>query len=346
MAGHGQATSFAALAGPPALVPVANKPMVTYALDALSEAGIREAAVVVDPRRQQQFRSVLGDGSSWGLSLTVVPGFDACGLDLADLLRRAGLDTAGTVAAVDALAVVRDGLVAHLDTFARERLEGLFLSADTDKDEALPPAEEHRTVTSLHGRPRPAPARHRDVVVGILASRTLARMRTSLGDSGLGGVADDLLEAALPVRHEHGVRAWRWSGSTDGLLAMNRLVLDDLCGRDLPPGSLEDSKVQGRVQIDPTAHIRASVIRGPAVIGPGARIFDAYIGPYTAIGDDVVVDAAEIEHCIILGGSSVRHLGRRLEASVVGARSRIFRSFALPEALRLHVGAGAEICLA
>ena len=96
----------------------------------------------------------------------------------------------------------------------------------------------------------------------------------------------------------------------------------------------------------PTARIESSVVRGPAILGPRARLIDSYVGPYTSIGPDVVVEGAEIEHSVVLSGASIRHLGGRLEASVVGPHAKIFRDFRLPRALRLQVGEGAEVSLA
>ena len=49
-------------------------------------------------------------------------------------------------------------------------------------------------------------------------------------------------------------------------------------------GDLVDSQVDGRVVVEPRARLERSTVRGPAIIGAGARLIDAYIGPYTAIG--------------------------------------------------------------
>jgi glucose-1-phosphate thymidylyltransferase len=141
------------------------------------------------------------------------------------------------------------------------------------------------------------------------------------------------------------VRAWRrYDGAVADLLDINRMVLEELdVDREPPVG--EGTRVQGRVVVHPTATVRASIIRGPVVIGPGARITDAYIGPYTSIGADVHVEGAEIEHSIVLDGASICHIGGRLEASIVGRNARVFRDFSLPRALRLHVGDGVEVAL-
>ena len=45
------------------------------------------------------------------------------------------------------------------------------------------------------------------------------------------------------------------------------------------------------------------MIRGPAIIGAGAEIRDAFVGPYTSIGPGCVIDRCEIENSIVLEGS-------------------------------------------
>jgi glucose-1-phosphate thymidylyltransferase len=152
---------------------------------------------------------------------------------------------------------------------------------------------------------------------------------------------------------EHGGRVdvhrvagwWRFHQSPDALLEGNRFALEGLAAEPLR-AHLVDTQIQGAVSIHPTARLESSIVRGPAIIAAGARLHDAYIGPYTAIGAEVLVEGAEIEHSIVLPGASICHLGGRLKASVVGPRARVFRDFRLPKALRLNVGEGAEISLA
>jgi glucose-1-phosphate thymidylyltransferase len=99
------------------------------------------------------------------------------------------------------------------------------------------------------------------------------------------------------------------------------------------------------VQIDPTAKVSASVIVGPVVVGAGAEVSNAYIGPYTSIGAEARIEGAEIERSIILPGASIMHVGARLISSLVGRGAHVFRDFSLPRAMRLCVGDGDEVVL-
>ena len=77
--------------------------------------------------------------------------------------------------------------------------------------------------------------------------------------------------------------------------------------------------------IEAGARLERTTVRGPAVIGAGSELVDAYIGPYTAIGDNVRIRAAELEHSIVLSGSEISDLEYRIEASLIGRNVRIGR---------------------
>jgi glucose-1-phosphate thymidylyltransferase len=152
-----------------------------------------------------------------------------------------------------------------------------------------------------------------------------------------------LIDQGLRV-DPHIVRGW-WkdTGQVQDMLDANRLILDDLGERI--DGELVDSRVEGRVVIERGAKLERSTVRGPAVIGAGTRVVDAYIGPYSAIGDDVTIERAELEYSIVLSGSSVRDLEGRIEASLIGRNVDIHRSPALPKAYRFVIGDNAEIAI-
>jgi glucose-1-phosphate thymidylyltransferase len=152
-----------------------------------------------------------------------------------------------------------------------------------------------------------------------------------------------LIESGLRV-DPHTVRGW-WkdTGQVQDMLDANRLILDDLTER--LDGELIESRVEGRVVIEPGVRLERATVRGPAIIGAGSRIVDAYIGPYSAIGEDVVIERAEIEYSIVLSGSSVRDLDGRVEASLIGRNVAISRSPTLPKAYRFVIGDNAEIAI-
>jgi glucose-1-phosphate thymidylyltransferase len=134
---------------------------------------------------------------------------------------------------------------------------------------------------------------------------------------------------------------WKDTGRLDDMLEANRLVLETIVAR--VDGELVDSQIDGRVIVEKGARLERSTVRGPAIIGARARLVDCYVGPYTAVAEDCLVQNAEVEHSILLAGSSVCDLAGRMESSLLGRNVRIGRSERQPRAYRFMVGDNSEI---
>ena len=161
----------------------------------------------------------------------------------------------------------------------------------------------------------------------------------SPGGRGLEHVAARLSELGGSVRTCAVREWWRFRGGAPALLDGNRFALERV-QPDFANAQVAKSDIQGAVVAHPTARIESST-----VIGPCAHMRHAYVGPYTSIGERVLIEGAEIEHSVVLAGASITHLLDRMEACVVGRDAKIFRDFRLPRALRLQVGEGATISL-
>jgi glucose-1-phosphate thymidylyltransferase len=192
-----------------------------------------------------------------------------------------------------------------------------------------------------------APNGHPIADVGVFGPGALKRASEILDpgqEADLAVIADRVAADGGKVVF-HVVEGWhRYRGDAADLLGLNRVALDDLVA-SVPPSARSENQIEGRVHIDPGAEVRSSVIIGPSVIGAGARVVDAYIGPYTSIGAGARIEGAEVERSIISPGASVMHVGGRLVSSLVGRDARVFRDFSLPRAMRLWVGDGDEVAL-
>jgi glucose-1-phosphate thymidylyltransferase len=164
----------------------------------------------------------------------------------------------------------------------------------------------------------------------------------------LAAVGERLVAQGRRVGVQH-IGGWRRNrGAVEDLLELNRIAFDALPREHpAPPAAAQENanRLEGYVEVHPTARLQASVVVGPARVGPGAEVTDSYIGPYTSIGAGARIESAEVERSIIMPGASIMHIGGRLVGSVVGRDARIFRDFSLPRALRLNVGDGNEVAL-
>ena len=329
------------------LVPVANKPVLFYGIESLVAAGVAEIGIIIAPETGGEIRAAAGDGSRFGVAITYIEQDAPSGLAHAVLTAEPFLaDSPFVMYLGDNL--LRDGITDLVEQFRAEAPDAMILLTNV-------PDPENYGVAQLDG----------DKV-----ARLVEKPKEPVSDLALVGVymfTPAIFEAARAIepswRNEleitdaiqwlisqglrvdpHIVRGW-WkdTGQVQDMLDANRLILDDLSER--VDGELVDSRVEGRVVIEPGVRLELATVRGPAIFGAGSRIVDAYIGPYSAIGEDVTIERAEIEYSIVLSGSSVRDLEGRLEASLIGRNVAIARSPALPKAYRFVVGDNAEIAI-
>jgi len=328
------------------LVPVANKPVLFYGIEALVEAGIEEIGIIIAPETGEEIREAAGDGSAFGARITYILQDEPAGLAHAVLTARDFLGDAPFVMYLgDNL--LADGLRGLVATFRAEEPDALILLTPVSDPQSYGVAEldgEH--VVRLVEKPKDPPSNLALVGVYLFSPAIFAASEALepswRGELEITEAIQGLIDQGRSVRSEVVTGWWKDTGQLADMLEANRLVLEEVETRI--EGEVDErSRVEGRVVLEPGATLRRSVVRGPAVIGAGARIEDAYIGPYTSIGDGVRICRSEVEHSIVLAGSVVEDLGTRMEASLLGRNVKLTRSDGMPKTLRLLVGDSCEI---
>jgi glucose-1-phosphate thymidylyltransferase len=331
------------------LVPVANKPVLFYGIEALVDAGIKEIGIIIAPETGDEIREAAGDGSQFGAEITYIVQDKPAGLAHAVLTAEEFIGTSPFVMYLgDNL--LRDGLRGLVSTFTEEEPDTLILLTPVDDPQSYGVAEldDDGHIVRLIEKPKDPPSNL--ALVGVyLFSNLIFDAARSLEPSWRGELEiteaiDKLIDEGRTVRSEVVRGWWKDTGQLADMLEANRLVLEELV-TELEGEVDEDSKIEGRVVLGPGARLERSVVRGPAVIGAGAVVEDAFIGPYTSIGDDVHVRRSEVENSIVLSGSVVEDLGTRMEASLLGKEVKLTRSEGMPKTLRLLVGDKSEIKL-
>jgi glucose-1-phosphate thymidylyltransferase len=327
------------------LLPVANRPVILRVLDAFAEAGIHEVAVTVEPRLAGQTRELLESARAWPFGLSYLT--PAVGGGLLDALTTAGRCGSDTPLLLHwAYSLFKAPLGSLLAGATVGPLDAVLLVDRSDADDSVADLASRR-LAAVTGQPRMATAVGLAGValVGAGAPEVAGSLRPGRGsDLDVVALVERMAELGGRVRTLPAAACWRYTGAADSALELNRFLLSDLKA-ERPTLESPETIVQGPVHIHSSATLERATVRGPVVIGARTRLIDAWIGPYTSIGEDVRVEGAEIENSIVLGGSRIRHLDQRLEASVVGPDATVCRDFRLPRALRLCVGEGATVSL-
>jgi glucose-1-phosphate thymidylyltransferase len=328
------------------LVPVANKPVLFYGIEALVDAGVKEIGIIIAPETGEEIRVAVGDGSAFGAEITYIVQDKPAGLAHAVLTAEEFIGGSPFVMYLgDNL--LADGLRGLVATFRESEPDALILLTPVSDPSSYGVAElDGERVVRLVEKPKDPPSNLALVGVYLFqpaifeASRALEP--SWRGELEITEAIQALIEDGHKVQSEVVSGWWKDTGQLADMLEANRLVLEEIETR--LDGEIDaDSKVEGRVVVEAGAKVSGSVVRGPAVIGAGAQIEGAYVGPYTSIGEDVRICRSEIEHSIVLAGSVVEDLGTRMEASLLGREVKLTRSEGMPKTLRMLVGDKSEI---
>jgi glucose-1-phosphate thymidylyltransferase len=329
------------------LVPVANKPVLFYGIEAIAAAGIDDIGIVIAPDTGEEIRSAVGDGSRFGVRITYIVQAEPAGLAHAVL-------TAGEFLGSDPFVMylgdnlLQGGITELVERFRVSEPDALILLTAV-------PDPEHYGVAELAGDrvlrlvEKPSEPRSDLALVGVymftqsVHAAVRAIKPSARGELEITDAIQYLVDADLRIE-SHIVRGW-WkdTGRLEDMLEANRLVLDAIESRC--EGELIASQLDGRVVVESGARLERSTVRGPAIIGANAVLVDSYVGPYSAIGEDCNLAAAEVENSILLAGCSVQGLDGRIESSLLGRNVRVRRDSRQPRAYRLMIGDNSEIAV-
>lgn len=322
------------------LVPVANKPVLFYGLEAIREAGITEVGIITGDTGTE-VRAAVGDGALFGLNVTYIPQDAPHGLAHCVLIAR---DFLGD-----------DDFVMYLgDNFLTGGIAGLvgaFRGGDYAAQLLLTRVAEPQyygvaelgadgEIVSLQEKPeRP---RSDLAIVGVYmfspviheAVRSIAP--SARGELEITDAVQWLIDKGESV-HSHLVTGyWKDTGRLQDMLECNRIVLETIEPRvDGVVAGRTD--IDGRVVVHAGAVVEDSILRGPLIIGPGTKVVRSYIGPFTSIAEECVIEDAELGYSIVLGGSSIRGVSR-IEYSLIGKDVEVTRVDSVPNAHQLMVG--------
>jgi glucose-1-phosphate thymidylyltransferase len=328
------------------LVPVANKPVLFYAVESVVAAGIEEIGIVVGDTGDE-IRAAVGDGSRFGARVSYLQQEAPLGLAHAVLIAEEFIAGEPFVMYLgDNL--IAGGITSLVDEFRELGCNAEILLAEVPNPRQFGVAELGEGGKVVRLVEKPAEPRSNLALVGVYMFdptifESVKRIRPAArGELEITDAIQDLIDRGLDV-HPHTVRGW-WkdTGKLEDMLEANRIVLetlDERRGSTLGKGGV----IEGRVALGEGVEIVDSLVRGPVVIGDGARLERAFVGPYTSIGDGCRLLGCEIENSIVLAGAEIRDIPSRIDGSLIGRDVTIARSEGRPRGYRFMLGDNSEV---
>jgi glucose-1-phosphate thymidylyltransferase len=334
------------------LVPVANKPVLFYAIESIVEAGITEIGIVVGETREE-IKAAVGDGGRFGARITYLEQDAPRGLAHAVMIAEEFLAGSPFVMYLgDNL--IAGGITGLVDEF--RDLQGRGCSSEILLAEVPHPEQFGVAELTAEGKVRrlvekPKEPKSNLALVGVyMFDKTIFesvhRIKPSArGELEITDAIQDLIDRGLEV-HPHIVRGW-WkdTGKLEDMLEANRIVLEDLdARRGVMLGAIgQRSMIEGRVELGEGVELIDSLVRGPVVVGAGTRLENTFVGPYTSIGNRCTLVCCEVENSIILSDSEIRDVPLRIDGSLIGRNVRITKTDFKPKAYRFMLGDNSEV---
>ena len=330
------------------LVPVANKPVLFYGLEAIRDAGVTEVGIIVGDTAAE-IEAAVGDGSELGISVTYIRQDAPLGLAHCVLIAQDFLGDDDFVMYLGDNFII-GGITELVQEFREGTYDAQILLTKVDNPSQFGVAElgPHGGVTTLVEKPKEPKS---DLaLVGVYMFRPVihdavrAIKPSACGELEITDALQWLIDEGRDVRPHLVTGYWKDTGRLEDMLECNRKVLESV--EPLVLGSVDaDSQLIGRVVVEEGAVIERSTVRGPAIIGRDSVVRDTYVGPFTSIYFGCTLEDTEIEHSIVLEESTIRGVGR-IEDSLIGKQVEVSPSSALPRAHRLMLGDHSRVSIA
>lgn len=324
------------------LVPLANKPVLFYAIEDLVEAGITQIGVVISPETGDQVKAAVGDGAKFGAQISYLlqdaPRGIAHGIQIAQ-------DFIGDESFVLFLGdnFLREGIVPQVKAFQDGHMNAQIILYALDDPSSMGVAvlDGDGRVTRLVEKPKQFISPY--AVIGIyMFDRHVFEAVNAIKPSARGE-----LEITETIQYliDHGYYVgahpltgwWIDTGKTSDILDANRLILDILTASN--QGQVDAaSRLEGRVALEKDAVVINSTIRGPVIIGERTRIENAFVGPYSSIQHDCVIQNCEIEHSVVLENTHILEATARIADSLIGRNVEIGRAGGQTKTLKIMLG--------
>ena len=325
------------------LIPVANKPILFYAIEDLIEAGIREIGIIIGgPNKDQVIDTV--KASNWEAEIKFIYQDEPKGLAHAILVAEEFLDEDFVMYLGDN--ILREGIVEHAKKFKENNYDASIMLTEVENPQQFGVADIKKD-GSIRLVEKPAVPPSNLALIGVYFFKPIVfESCKSIKPSWRNELEiTDTIQWLIDNNYKVGWTKiegwWKDTGKPEDILEANRLVLDDIKMNN--EGTIKGrSRIIGRVTIGKGAKIENSLLKGPSLVGENCLIKNSYVGPYTSIGMDCIIEDTEIEDSIIMQKSEISGGGRIIE-SLIGKEVKIKKKTDLPSGKKIVVGDNSEL---
>ena len=330
------------------MVPVANKPILWYGIEAIVAAGITDIGIIISPETGEEVKTKTGNGDRFGAKITYILQDKPLGLAHAVIVAQPFLRNSPFVMYLGDNLIEND-LRPFTEQFKARSLDALTLlgAIPNPSEFGVAKLDENGRLLQLVEKPKIPPSNL--ALVGIyLFSNTIYQAIANIqpstrGELEITDAIQFLIDQSKRVEACQINGWWLDTGKKDDFLEANRIILDTRLEVAIESEVSANTQIIGRVQIGPRSQIINCTIRGPVIIGSDCQLENCFIGPYSSVADQVRLIEADLEHSVILQGAKVLGVQQRIVDSVIGQRAQLKVALQHPKALRFLVGDDSQL---
>jgi glucose-1-phosphate thymidylyltransferase len=320
-------------------VPIANKPILFYALEDLVSCGITEIAIVVGDTKNEVMATV-GDGSRFGAAVSYIDQLVPLGIAHGIQIAREFVGASPFILYLGDN-FLQEGIQPHVQAFleGRYHCQVLLCPVENPQDFGVAELDKGRLVRLVE-KPREPPSDLAVIGIYMFDSHVFeavdAIRPSARGELEITDTIQYLIDKGLNVRADVVRGRWIDTGKHDDLLAANRAILESL-QRNIA-GNVQDSTLRGQVVLQDGSQVVDSIVDGPAIIGERTQVLGSYIGPFTSIYHDCLITDSEISGSVVLENTQIEAMGHRIEHSLIGRNVELRGADRRPRSYNLVLG--------
>ena len=312
---------------PKQLLPIANKPMSQYCLEALRDAGIREIAIIIGGDNSYKVKEHYGDGEKFDVKLTYIYQDTPKGISHAISLCQKFIQNQKFVVFLGDN-ILKKNILEFKENFEKSNSDATILLCEVDNPTQFGIADiKGNIIKQIIEKPKNPPSNF--AVIGIyflspIIFDIIKKLKPSWrNELEITDALQMLLDENGKIHYEIVTEFWKDTGTPHDIINANKAILEDM--NPYFHGIVNDHvKQSGNIMVDEGSILDNDVqIIGPVIIGKNCKIYGtSCIGPNVSIGDNCDITNTSIDNSIIMSNTKIQET-KKISNSIIAYNSQI-----------------------
>ena len=318
--GHGTRLRPLTHTGPKQLLPIANKPMSQFCLEAIADTGITEIAIIIGGVGSNKVREYYGDGKKFGVNITYIEQDEPRGIAHAIRLCKEFINNEKFLVFLGDN-IIQKSINDFVNNFKNSDYDATVLLCEVDNPSRFGIADiENKKIIKITEKPK-EPKSNLAVTGIYLLTPIIFEIIDNLKPSWrneleITDALDQLLKNNDNISFERITDYWKDTGTPEDIIHANGEIIKKMIEHSVP-------KIRNYITGNNTIIESDVKIQGLVVIGENCHISSgSSIGPNVSIGDNTTISVSSIKNSIIMKNCKINSTAEIIN-SIIANNSEI-----------------------